>query len=193
MKLNRKKLVAAGAASLFGLGAFAGVGQFATWTDSVSTEAQNLTAGTGTISLSDGNLRQSVNSSASDIVPGDVITREVTVLSTTSYDLATVALDVDVTGDTELLDGTPNAAAALQAKVERLDGSGAVEATLFDGAAKDMASANIGGAVLTAAGVSETDLRVTITFPSTADNAAKGKAAHFVYNFIATQRAGMAR
>lgn len=182
---KHSKVIAAGMVAIATLG-LGGVN--AAWTDSASTEVQDLSTGSGTISLSAGDLRDTISSSEADLVPGDVVTRTVTVKSDTTYTLATVAMSVVATGDEELLDGSGNSVGQLLAKVTRTGD----DTVLFNGAAKDMAAANIGGAVLGGAGA-ETELEVEITFPATAENEYKGKAAHFDYTFTATQRAGQAR
>lgn len=177
------KVAVAGALvlSLAGLGGVSSV-----WTEQASTEVQNLETGSGALSLSDGDLRTTAESSATDLVPGDIVTRTVTVKSDTTYALSKVALNITKTGDAELLDGTPNAVAALQMEI-----TNAANDVLYSGAAKDAAVADIGGNVLNGGG-GETALTVKITFPASSDNASKAKSAHFTYVFTGTQRDGVA-
>lgn len=204
MKISRKILLSMGAVS--SAASIAGLGTFATFTDSESANHQ-VTSGTVNIALGAAGADNRMSVAASGLVPGDTIQRRVKLSSTGSGDAFTVTLTTSATTssvlDTDATDG-------LQMKIEKCSGtvgwteSGSTPYTYTCDLA--VAGDNSGtrstvlarravvGSALSLSNLSATtpggadDMVVTIDLPSSAGNGFQGKTSTIQYTFNATQR-----
>ncbi|MCZ2857715.1 TasA family protein [Blastococcus sp. VKM Ac-2987] len=177
--------------------AVAGLGTFGSFTDSTSVDT-TISSGTVSIDLTE---PAAIPVTTAGFVPGDTLTRPVTLVNDGDTALAAVNLSataaassVLTTDATEGLQlslkscavawtqgGTPAAPTWTCASGEKALGSGAVLAPIALGAVNSLA---VGG----------TDhLAFSISLPTAADNAFQGKTAALSLTFTATQRTGTAR
>lgn len=189
----------------------AGLGTYATWTDT-ATGAQSVSSGTVDINLGANGTDNRLSVAATGLVPGDTIQRRVKLTNAGSQALAGVALTTVATTsstlDTDTADG-------LQMKIERcvttLSGSpagwveslgepytyscpaGSSPQSVL--AERDIIGSNLAlsnMAALTAGGTD--DLVVTVTLPTSGTGTSlQGKSSVIEYRFTGTQRAGTAK
>ena len=180
----------------------AGVGAFATFTDTASVSQAN-TSGTVTlnpISASGAGNRLSIG--ATNIAPGDTIERAVNIKDTGNIDLNDVKLTTTAS-PTSLLD--TDGTNGLQMLIEKCSvawteaGAGPPYTYTCSGTTStSLASTPVIGANqtlsnLTLTAGSDNFLRVKLTLPTTADNTFQNKASTISYAFTATQRNGQAK
>lgn len=185
-------------------GSMAGLGTFATFTD---TETGSTAIDSGIVAMTIGatGAANRLDVPAVDIVPGDSIQRAVnlTVDSTTTSPLKDIKLTTTGTGGTAL---TTNVTDGLQLTIRKCSvawtestapytytctGTGAVETSVLASRAivgADLALSNLG----LAAG-STNHLVVTATLPATAGNAFQNLASTITYAFTGTQRDAAAK
>ena len=199
--LSRKVLLSAMLVSI--AATVAGVGAFATFTDTASVNQAN-TSGTVTlnpISASGANNRLSIG--ATNIASADWIERAVNIKNTGSIDLADVKLTTTAPVTTSLLN--TDVTDGLQMLIEKCSvawteaGAGPPYTYTCSGTTSTaLASTAVIGANRALANLSLTAgddnfLRVKLTLPGTAGNTFKGLASTINYAFTATQRAGQAK
>ena len=193
----------------------AGLGTFATFTDSTSA-SQAISSGTVDINLGTaGSADNRLTVGATGLVPGDTVQRRAKLTNAGNQDLASVVLTtVDTTTDPDTV-LTTDATNGLQMKIERCTGtvgwteSASVPYTYTCDATLAGDNAGVRGTVLTSRAVigadlaltsmasltagSTDDMVVTVTLPTTADNTFQGKSATVEYTFTGTQRAGTSK
>ncbi|MCJ7671953.1 MAG: CalY family protein [Acidimicrobiia bacterium] len=199
--LSRKVLLSAMLVSI--AATVAGVGAFATFTDTASVNQAN-TSGTVTlnpISASGANNRLSIG--ATNIASADWIERAVNIKNTGNIDLADVKLTTTAPVTSSLLD--IDVTDGLQMLIEKCSvawteaGAGPPYTYTCSGTTSTaLASTSVIGANRALANLSLTAgddnfLRVKLTLPGTAGNTFKGLASTINYAFTATQRAGQAK
>ena len=189
------------AASLIGLGAYASF-------TATTSGTQDVTAGTMTVELGGfgGNDRLSV--AATNVAPGDTMQRSVDVKNTGSIDFSAVTLTTTAAPANVL---TSNATNGLQLRVDKCSVpwtesgsspaftyacSGTTSAVLEGGTPGSSvpvlgASRALSNLLLAATDVNY--LRVTMTFPTTADDTYQGLSTTVTYRFDAAQRAATNR
>jgi len=196
---TRKVLLSLGALGV--TGALAGMGTFATFT---ATTSASQTVASGTVIIALGATGASTNRltvNASLLVPNDTIQRSFDLSNTGSQDLATLALTTTASPSSLLNTDATN---GLQMVVDRCSvpwteaGSspaftytcvaGSITPILTTRAVTQSGLAMTGLSALTAGGTDH--LRLTLTFPSTADNTFQGLSSTISYSFLGTQRAG---
>ena len=202
-RVDRRGLAAKLLLSVAALGvasALAGLGTFATFTSS-TTASQPATSGTVTVALgATGAATNRLTLAATGVVPGDTIQRSFDLTNTGNQSLASVALTTTASPSSLLNTDTTN---GLQMVLDRCSStwtesgtSPAFTYTCGGTLTTVIASRPVIGSNLTLAGLSAmasggTDhLRVTLTLPTTADNAFQGLTSTITYSFTGTQRAG---
>ncbi|MEY2474137.1 MAG: hypothetical protein QOK28_3466 [Actinomycetota bacterium] len=196
--LSRKLLLTLGAVGI--AASMAGLGSFATFTSSTNA---SQSVGSGTVVVGLGATAAATNRltvAASGLVPGDTIQRSVDVANTGNQNLASLTLTTTASPSTVLTTDTTN---GLQMVVDRCSSnwteSGASPAftyTCSGSSTTIVATRAVIGANMSLTGLSAltsggTDhLRVTLTFPTTADNTFQGLSTSITYAFTGTQRAG---
>lgn len=198
--------VAVSAALVGGAAGVAGLGTFATFTDSVTpSTGQSVQTGTVSIALgAEGALTNRLTVGASGLVPGDTIQRSVTLTNDGNQNLASVKLTTDAPTTSSLLD--TDTTHGLQMLVERCSVAwvevGAVAPftyTCGGVTSTVLASGPVIGAAQTLSNLNATssggidNLRVTLTLPSTANNDFQNKTSVIRYTFDATQRAAASK
>lgn len=178
----RRRAIGLFAAALIGTG-----GLYATFTDSTSTEAQDLNTADGSIEFTSGSLVHTVDSSVQDLVPGDSVSRDVVLHNGASYDFSTIRLDVADSTSGAPFTSNPE---GLSLKIEREDSPG--NWSVIYGPSTPTGNglmADIDGPAKVADGSDH--LRFTMAFegPDTSKSL-KGAQASIVYTFTATQRDG---
>jgi spore coat-associated protein N len=196
--LSRKLLLTLGAVGT--AASMAGLGSFATFTSSTNA-SQSVGSGTVVIGLgATGAATNRLTVAASGLVPGDTMQRSVDLSNTGNQNLASLTLTTTATPSTLL---TTDATNGLQIVVDRCSttwteagSSPAFTYTCGGSLTTIVTTRAVIGANMTLAGLSAltaagTDhLRVTLTFPTTADNTFQGLSTTITYAFTATQRAG---
>ncbi len=175
----------------------AGLGTYASFTSSTSAEAQNLSAGTVSLTLG-GTDRLTI--SASNLVPADTIERAVDVVNNGSAGTSSVGSITLTTNATtsSLLDS--DATNGLQMQIDNCSvawtESGPPYTYTCSGtqsvalASTPVIGTNMPLANMSAITAGNTDhLRVTLTFPAGATNALQGLSSTIDYVFTAEQRA----
>jgi predicted ribosomally synthesized peptide with SipW-like signal peptide len=209
MNTSRKILLSIGA--IGAAASIAGLGTFATFTDTDSATA-TITAGTVTIDLADAGANNRLNVGASGMVPGDSLQRRVVLTNDGNQGLASVTLTTTAAASTLL---TSDAGDGLQMKIEKCgggagwresastpytytcdallpgDNAGTRSTVLARRAILGSTIALSGMSSLTA-GASD-DMVVTVDLPSSADNNFQGLQSVITYAFNATQRAATAK
>ena len=212
MKTSRKILLSFGA--LGSAAAIAGMGTFATFTDSDSA-AQTISSGTVNIALGASGADNRMSVSASGLVPGDSVQRRLKLSNPAGagqQDLASVSLTTAATTssllDTDTTDG-------LQMKIEKCSGllgwresvstpytytcdqllpgdnSGTRSSVLAE---RDVVGSDLALSNMSALTVGNTDdMVVTVTLPSSAGNNFQGLSSTVQYTFTATQRAATSK
>lgn len=207
-KQSRTKKVLWSAAAIGAAASVAGLGTYATFTDTTSA-SQSISSGTVDINLGATGVDNRLSVDATDIVPGDTMQRRVKLSNDGSEDLASITLTTSATTssllDTDATDG-------LQFKIETCGGTvGWTEAgttpaftyTCDEAIAGDdlgarttvLARRAIVGSTLALSNLTATtagntdDTVVTIDLPTTADNTFQGLSSTIDYTFTATQRA----
>ncbi|MEY2418399.1 MAG: spore coat-associated protein [Actinomycetota bacterium] len=196
--LSRKLLLTLGAVGT--AASMAGLGSFATFTSSTNA---SQSVGSGTVVIGLGATGASTNRltvAASGLVPGDTIQRSVDVANTGNQNLASLTLTTTASPSTVLTTDTTN---GLQMVVDRCSANwtesgtspaltytcGGSTTTVVSTRAVIGANMSLTGLSALTAGGSD-HLRVTLTFPTTADNTFQGVSTSITYAFTGTQRAG---
>ncbi|WP_166509590.1 TasA family protein [Blastococcus sp. TF02-8] len=171
--------------------AVAGLGTFGTFSDS-ATPVDNATVSTGTLGI-DAVQQGSLGLNVTGLVPGDSITRAITLKNDGQLPLGKVSVSVTGTGSAVLTNGLTLALKSCPvawtqsgntfscASGEKVLGSGALTANY------DLA----GAASLIPNGTDY--IAYTVTLPTTADNSFQGQSAALKMTFTGTQLTGSAR
>jgi len=180
----------------------AGLGTFGSFT---STTSASESVGTGTVKIDLGasGAANRLSVAASGLVPGDTVQRAVTLTNNGSEDLSTVSLttaattssklDTDVTNGLQLLIESCSTGwtEAGTAPAYTYTCSGTTKTVL---ASRPIVGANQTLANLQSVASTKTDsLRVTVTLPTTADNAFQGLNSVVGFDFTGTQRTATAK
>lgn len=206
-RFSRNQKVALSAAMFVLAASLIGLGAYASFTATTSG-TQDVTAGTMTVELGGfgGNDRLSV--AATNVAPGDTMQRSVDVKNTGSIDFSAVTLTTTAAPANVL---TSNATNGLQLRVDKCSVpwtesgsspaftyacSGTTSAVLEGGTPGSSvpvlgASRALSNLLLAATDVNH--LRVTMTFPTTADDTYQGLSTTVTYRFDAAQRAATNR
>jgi spore coat-associated protein N len=180
--------------------AIAGLGTFATFTDTTSA-SQSVTAGTVDINLPAAGASNRLATGATGLVPGDSLQRAVNLVNAGNQDLASVTLTTSASPssllDTDATDG-------LQVAIDKCSVawtesgppytytcSGTTSSVLVSRAVigSTIALSNLGALT---AGATDM-LRVTLTLPASAPNSMQGLSSTISYTFNATQRVATAK
>lgn len=193
--LTRKVLLSA--ALIGGAASIAGLGTYATFTDTTSA-SMPVDSGVVDINLGAVGAANRLTVAAVDIVPGDTMQRAFTLANSSTEAVASITLTTSAT-TSSLLD--TDATAGLQMAIDKcsvawveLGVSPAFTYTCAGTTSAVLASrAVIGSGLalsnLSLAASSTDNLRLTLTFPSTAGNTLQNLASTVVYTFTGTQRA----
>jgi len=212
MARTKVKQVLLSAALVGTAGSLAGLGTYASWTDSSAASA-SISSGTVDISLgSSGSADNRLTIGASGLVPGDSLQRRVEVTNGGSADLASVTLTTTAS-TSSLLD--TDATGGLQMKIERCGGAlgwresastpytytcdasaagddlGTRSTVLAERAIIGSSLSLTGMLALTAAGID--DMVVTVRLPDSTGTSLQGKSSTIQYDFAGTQRAGVGK
>jgi len=195
--LSRKLLLTLGVVGT--AASMAGLGSFASFTSSTNA-SQSVGSGTVTVALgATGAATNRLTVAASGLVPGDTMQRSVDITNTGNQNLASITLTTSATPSTLLTTDTTN---GLQMVVDRCSTTwteagtspaftytcGGTTTTLIT--TRAVIGTNMSLAGLSALNTSGSDhLRVTLTFPTTADNTFQGLSTSITYAFTGTQRA----
>jgi hypothetical protein len=183
--------------------AVAGLGTWATFTDTAPVAQGAISAGTVDIAIPGPGATNRLTLGASGIVPGDTMQRAVDLTNAGSEDLAAITLTTSASPSSVLDTDATN---GLQLAIDRCSvpwtESGTSPAFTYTCAGttqtvlasrpvigSDMALANL--SALSAGGTDH--LRVTLSFPSSAGNAFQGVTTAVTYTFTATQRAATSK
>ncbi|TYP82797.1 TasA family protein [Blastococcus xanthinilyticus] len=178
--------------------AVAGMGTFGSFTDSTSVDT-TITSGTVSIDLTQ--PAAAIPVTTAGFVPGDSLTRAVTLKNDGNTGLASVGLSATNTTSSVLTNGTAN---GLQLTVKSCDvawvqgGTDAARTYTCASGEKQLstgpvlAAANLGALKSLSAGGSD-NLVFSISLPTAADNAFQGKTATLRLTFTGTQATGTAR
>jgi spore coat-associated protein N len=180
--------------------AIAGLGTFATFTDTTSA-SQAVTAGTVDINLPAAGASNRLATGATGLVPGDSLQRAVNLVNAGNQDLASVTLTTSASPSSLLdTDGTDG----LQVSIDKCSVawtesgppytytcSGTTSSVLASRAVigSTIALSNLGALT---AGATDM-LRVTLTLPASAPNTMQGLSSTISYTFNATQRTATAK
>lgn len=191
---NRRRRTIFGAALVLGVAGVVGLGAFATFTSTVS-ESQSATSGTMTLTVPGPGATNRLSVTASNIAPGDTIQRAIDLTSGGNLDISGFTLTTTATTtsalDTDATDG-------LQMVIEKCSlpwtESGPPYTYTCSGTTSTVlatspwiqSSATLNSLSLTAG--STDNLRITLTFPSAADNTFQNLTSTVQYAFTATQR-----
>lgn len=191
------------AAALACTGSFSVLGTYASFTSTASGGPMSTASGTVTLALgATGAKTNRLNINASGIVPGDTMQRSVDLSNSGSQNLASITL-TDTASPSTLLD--TDATNGLQLVIDACSVawteagvspaftyscSGSTTSVL---ASRAVIGSNIALSNLTTLTAGNTDhLRLTLTFPGTADNTFQGLTSTITFAFTGTQRAGSA-
>lgn len=176
----------------------AGLGTYATFTSTTSA-SQTVTSGTVVIALgATGAASNRLTVNASNVVPGDTMQRSFTLANTGTEALASIVLTTTAT-TSSLLDS--DATAGLQMVIQKCSvawveagvspsfvySCAGTTSTVLASRAVIGSSIALSNLSLTAASTDQ--LRLTLTFPSTAGNTLQGLSSTIQYSFVGTQRA----
>jgi spore coat-associated protein N len=194
-------LLAAGV--LGAAGALAGLGTWATFTDTAPVSQGAISAGTVDIAIPGPGTSNRLTLGASGIVPGDTLQRAVDLTNAGSEDLASITLTTSASPSSVLDTDATN---GLQLAIDRCSVpwtesgtspaftytcSGTTSTVL---ATRPVIGSNLALSNLSALTAGATDhLRVKLSFPSSAGNTFQGVSSAITYTFTATQRAGTAK
>ena len=201
--LTRGQKITTSIALLLLAAALAGIGAYATFTDSASA-SHTVTTGTVAIDLgATGSSTNRLNVDASAVAPGDTIQRSFDLINSGSLNLSGISLTTNAT-TTSLLD--TDATDGLQMVIQRCSNawtesgsSPAFNYTCSGSTSSVVASRavignNISLSNLTVTSAGATDhLRLTLSLPTTAGNSFQGVTSTISYTFTGTQRAGTDR
>jgi spore coat-associated protein N len=217
MRLSKFRSTATGklllsVAALGATASIAGLGTFATFTDSATAD---LPVSTGTVDIAlgasggtPGDATNRLTVAATAVAPDDTIKRRAILRNAGTIGFSSVTLtttDTTVDPDTVLTTDTTN---GLQVKIEKCVAGWVESGTSpsFDytcadalGATTVLASRPVIGSAMALSGLTvgtvgnSDDLLVTLSLPGTADNTFQGKSATVRFSFDATQRAGALR
>jgi spore coat-associated protein N len=201
--LTRGQKITTSIALLLLAAALAGIGAYATFTDSASA-SHTVTTGTVAIDLgATGSSTNRLNVDASAVAPGDTIQRSFDLTNSGSLNLSGISLTTNATTssllDTDATDG-------LQMVIQRCSNawteSGSSPAFTYtcSGSTSSVVASravignNIALSNLTVTSAGATDhLRLTLSLPTTAGNTFQGVTSTISYTFTGTQRAGTDR
>lgn len=185
-------------AALCAAAAIAGVGTYATFTNTAS-QSHSVTTGTVTIALgATGASTNRLNVNATGVAPGDTMQRSFDLSNTGSLNLASITLTSTATTSSVLDTDATN---GLQMVIDRCSvawteagSSPAFTYTCSGSTTTTVASRAVIGSNLTMSGLSSTTagqtdhLRLTLTLPTAADNTFQNKTSTIQYAFTGTQR-----
>jgi len=201
--LTRGQKITTSIALLLLAAALAGIGAYATFTDS-ATASHTVTTGTVAIDLgATGASTNRLDVDASAVAPGDTIQRSFDLINSGSLNLSGISLTTNATTssllDTDATDG-------LQMVIQRCSNawteSGSSPAFTYtcSGSTSSVVASravignNIALSNLTVTSAGATDhLRLTLSLPTTAGNSFQGVTSTISYTFTGTQRAGTDR
>lgn len=206
-RLRRTRNVLLGLSGLAIAGGMAGLGTFASFTDSTAA-SQTIASGTVDINLgAAGTADNRLTVGASGLVPGDSLQRRAVLTNAGSEDLANIVLGT-AASPSSLLD--TDATNGLQMKIEKCGGvlgwreSASAPYTYTCDAlvvgdntgtrSTVLGSRAIIGSSLALTGLSSVtsggsdDMVVTVTLPTSADNTFQGLSSTVTYTFLGTQR-----
>ena len=183
--------------------ALAGIGAYATFTDSASA-SHSVTTGTVAIDLgATGSSTNRLNVDATNVAPGDTMQRSFDLTNSGSLNLASVTFTTNATTSSLL---NTDAADGLQMVIDRCSNawteSGSSPAFTYTCsgttstvvASRPVIGTNIAFSNLTITTAGNTDhLRLTLSLPTSAGNAFQGLTSTISYTFTGTQRAGTDR
>ncbi|TFV65303.1 UNVERIFIED_ORG: hypothetical protein E4P37_10375 [Bacillus sp. AZ43] len=180
--------------------AVAGMGTFGTFTDSTTPVTTTIASGTVNIDLAQTGV--AIPATTDKFVPGDSLTRAVSLSNSGSTDLASVVLNTTTASSSKLVTDTANGLqlAVKSCSVAWTQGGTADKPTYacVGGTERQLASGSAinsmtldNPASLTAGGVDR--LVFTISLPTSADNTFQGQSAALQLTFTGTQRNGTAR
>lgn len=202
MSLHRHfvRNVLASIALLGGTAAVAGIGTYATFTDSTSA-SQAVDSGVVDVSLGAVGSDNRLTVAAADIHPGDTIQRAFKLSNASSDTMASITLTTTATTSSALDTDTTG---GLQMVIERCSvawtesgSSPAFTYTCSGTTSSVLASRPVIGSDLALSNLTLTpgatdNLRLTLSLPSSAGNSLQGQASVVQYTFTGTQRAGQA-
>jgi hypothetical protein len=178
----------------------AGLATFGSFTSTTSASAQ---VNSGTVSINLGTAGTAANRltvAASNIVPGDTMQRAVTLTNSGNAGLATLSLTTAATTssmlDTQTTDGLQMVIDDCPTAWTEAGTAPAYTYTCTGGATTVVASRAVIGANIPLTGLSalgaggSDNLRVTLTFPSTAGNNMQNQSSVIGFTFTGTQRGG---
>jgi predicted ribosomally synthesized peptide with SipW-like signal peptide len=184
-------------------GAIAGLGTFATFTDTTSA-SQSVTAGTVDINLGSSGAANRFSVSATGVVPGDTIQRNIDLINAGNQNLASITLTSTAPTTTSLLD--TDATNGLQMVIQNCSTtwteagvSPALTYSCSGTTTPVLASRAVIGNAITLSNLGSltngaTDhLLMTLTLPSTAGNTFQAATSTVVFTFDAIQRAATNR
>ncbi|HET6876839.1 MAG TPA: TasA family protein [Jatrophihabitans sp.] len=191
---TRGKLLATGALLALAAGA-AGLGTFGSFTSTTSA-SENAASGTVTIALGSGS-DSTLNVDATNLVPGDTVQRVVKLTNSGSADLANVTLSTTATASSVLdTDATNGLQLSIDTCSKAWDQQGSSLVYKCNGTQQSVLGStpvigsNMALANLNSVTAGKSDyLRVTLSFPSSADNSFQGKSSTINFAFTGTQRA----
>lgn len=194
-KTSRKLL--ASAALLAGAAGVAGLGTYGSFTSTTSASA-SVASGTVKVDLGAAGAANRLSVPATGLVPGDSVQRAVTLSNSGTQDLSGVALTTVASTTSKLDTDTTN---GLQVAIDSCSVpwteagtapaytytcSGATKSVL---AARPIIGANLPLINLGSTGAGKADnLRVSVTFPTAADNSFQGISSVVGFTFTGTQR-----
>lgn len=197
------KKVLLSVAALAAAAGMAGVGTYASFTDSASVD-QQISTGTLSVDLGAAGPANRLDIAATAVAPGDTMQRAVDVTSGGSIDLGSVSLTTaPTTGNSSILD--TDTTDGLQMTIDRCsvawtEGGTAPAYTYVCGGVTSavLASTPIVGTDVALSNLlltsgSTNHLRVTLSLPTTADNTFQNVSSTIRYTFTGTQRAGTDR
>ncbi len=177
--------------------AVAGLGTFGTFTDSTTPVSAQLTSGTVSIKLSE---PVAIPATTAGFLPGDSLTRPVTLTNDGNSPLSSVALGVTTTNPSVLTTDPVNGL-QLTLKACSVAWTQAGTAPLYTCAGTERAITTGGAAIgnrtleapasLTPGGTDH--LLITLSLPATADNTFQGKTSTLALTFSGVQRAATTR
>ncbi|SOE04084.1 TasA family protein [Blastococcus haudaquaticus] len=175
--------------------AVAGMGTFGSFTDSTTPVTTTVASGTVSIDLTGG---EALNMTAAGFVPGDSLTRPVTLKNDGNSALSSVVLRSTTTGSSVLTSDVTNGlqlavkscAVAWTAGANNSWTCSSGERTLGSGPA--VIDMTLNNPASLAAGASD-NLAVSIALPTSADNTFQGKSAALTLTFIGSQRTATTR
>lgn len=202
IKLSTRMKVLATAGLVGAAGAVASLGTFGSFTSTTSASEQ-VSSGTVSIALgSAGTATNRLTIGASNVVPGDTISRQVQLSNTGNDSLASIALTTTASPssllDTDTTNGLQMTVSACSTSWTEAGTSPAYTYTCSGTTTSVLASRPVIGAAINLPGlnslaVSGLDhLLVTLSFPSSAANTMQNQSSTINFSFLGTQRAGQA-